>query len=81
METVGLMDLIATEFLGVRRIIAADTTKSTLYLAASIGASDALNASGNKSLAESLRGHFLGGVDQIMDTTGLFPLIEDGVGS
>lgn len=52
MEAVGLIALIATKAIEVLRIIAVDTTNSTLYLAASNWASDALNTIGNKSLGK-----------------------------
>lgn len=79
MGAVGLTALMAARALGVRRVIAIDIIDSKLDLATSIGASDTLNSRRIRSITESLKNLNPGGVDQIIDTTGLCSMIEDGV--
>ncbi|OBT97631.1 hypothetical protein VE01_04453 [Pseudogymnoascus verrucosus] len=79
MGAVGLSALMAAKAIGVERVIAVDIVDAKLELAVSLGATDALNSGRITSLAETLKGLVSDGVDQIVDTTGICSLIEEGI--
>lgn len=79
MGAVGLAALMAARALGVENVIAVDIVDAKLELAKSLGASHTLNTKGVSDLAQGLLDMFPGGVDCIIDTTGVVPLLEAAV--
>lgn len=81
MGAVGLAALLAAKAQGVENVIAVDIVDAKLDLAKSLGASHTLNTRNVSSLDQGLHDMFPGGVDQILDTTGVVPLLESAVKS
>lgn len=79
MGAVGLAALMAARALGVENVIAVDIVDAKLELAKSLGASHTLNTKGVSNLAQGLLDMFPGGIDCIIDTTGVVPLLEAAV--
>ncbi|CAL5874487.1 uncharacterized protein PFLUO_LOCUS8783 [Penicillium psychrofluorescens] len=79
MGAVGLAAMFAARVLGVKNIIAVDIVDAKLELAASLGASHTLNTKKVPDLVQGLRDMFPGGVDDILDTTGVVSLQEASV--
>ena len=79
MGAVGIAALLAAKAQGVENVIAVDIVDAKLELAKSLGASHALNTKMVGSLDQGLRDMFTGGVDHILDTTGVVPLLESAV--
>jgi Zn-dependent alcohol dehydrogenase len=79
MGAVGLAALLAARSQGVETIIAVDIVDAKLELAKSLGASHTLNTKGVSDLAQTLLEIFPDGVDCVLDTTGVVPLLEAGV--
>ncbi|CAI7616592.1 hypothetical protein N7533_009250 [Penicillium manginii] len=81
MGAVGLAALLAARAQGVENVIAVDIVDKKLELAKSLGASHTLNTKSVSSLNDGLRDLFSDGVDHILDTTGVVPLLESAVKS
>ncbi|KAJ5779621.1 Polyketide synthase enoylreductase [Penicillium paradoxum] len=79
MGAVGLAAMLAARSLGVETIIAVDIVDAKLELAKSFGASHTLNTKSVSDLAQGLLDMFPDGVDCILDTTGVVPLLEAAV--
>ncbi|RJG08269.1 NAD(P)-dependent alcohol dehydrogenase [Massilia cavernae] len=72
----GSAAIMASKFLGVKRIIAVDRVESRLTLARELGATDTIDTS-KQDLEEALAS--LGGIDFAIDTSGVPKLIEAAV--
>ncbi|GLI76564.1 hypothetical protein PoHVEF18_004837 [Penicillium ochrochloron] len=79
MGAVGLAALMAARAQGVETVIAVDIVDAKLELAASLGASHTLNTKMVPDLAQGLHELFPGGLDQIIDTTGVVPLMQSSI--
>ncbi|KAJ5086811.1 Polyketide synthase enoylreductase [Penicillium alfredii] len=79
MGAVGLAAMLTARAQGVETIVAVDIVDAKLELAASLGASHTLNTKQQPDLVKGLRGLFSEGVDHILDTTGVIPLLEASV--
>jgi Zn-dependent alcohol dehydrogenase len=79
MGAVGLAALMAARAQGVETVVAVDIFDAKLDLAASLGASHTLNTKQVPDLAQGLREMFPDGVDQILDTTGVVPLLQSSI--
>lgn len=79
MGAVGLAAMLAARALGVETVVAVDIVDAKLELAASFGATHTLNTKSVSDLAQGLREMFPDGVDQIIDTTGVIPLLQSSV--
>ena len=79
MGAVGLAALMAARSEGVDNVVAVDIFDAKLELAKSVGASHTLNTKTVSDLAEGLREMFPDGVDQIIDTTGVVPLLQSSI--
>ncbi|KAJ5898913.1 Polyketide synthase enoylreductase [Penicillium taxi] len=79
MGAVGLAAVMAARAMGVETIIGADFVDAKLELAKEVGASHILNTKKVAGLKEGLLEMFPGGVDQILDTTGVVPLLEASI--
>ncbi|KAJ5082806.1 Polyketide synthase enoylreductase [Penicillium argentinense] len=79
MGAVGLAALMTARAQGVENIVAVDIVDAKLELARTLGASYTLNTKSVATLDEGLRALFPGGVDQILDTTGVVALLESSV--
>ncbi|KAK4865163.1 hypothetical protein LT330_001786 [Penicillium expansum] len=79
MGAVGLAAMLAARSQGVETIIAVDIVDAKLELAKSLGASHTLNTKSVSDLAQGLLDIFPDGVDCILDTTGVVPLLEAAV--
>jgi Zn-dependent alcohol dehydrogenase len=79
MGAVGLSALMAAKAIGVQRVIAVDIVDSKLDLAISLGATAALNSGRVESLEKALKDLISEGINQILDTTGLGFMIQDGI--
>jgi Zn-dependent alcohol dehydrogenase len=79
MGAVGLAALMAARAQGVETVIAVDIVDAKLELAASLGASHTLNTKMFPDLAQGLHELFPGGLDQIIDTTGVVPLLQSSI--
>ncbi|OQE43041.1 hypothetical protein PENCOP_c003G06260 [Penicillium coprophilum] len=79
MGAVGLAAMMAARSQGVETIIAVDIVDAKLELAKSLGASHTLNTKSVSDLAQGLLDIFPDGVDCILDTTGVVPLLEAAV--
>lgn len=79
MGAVGLAAMMAARALGVETIIAVDIVDSKLELATSLGATHTLNTKRVPDLAEGLKEMFPEGVDNILDTTGVVPLLQSSI--
>ncbi|KAJ5972017.1 Polyketide synthase enoylreductase [Penicillium vulpinum] len=79
MGAVGLAALLAARSQGVETVIAVDIVDAKLELAKSLGASHTLNTKSISDLAQGLLDTFPDGVDYILDTTGVIPLLEAAV--
>jgi len=77
MGAVGFAALLAAKHMGVKVVVAVDLLESKLELAKSLGATELVNTAKNSDLAASISA--LGGVDQIVETTGVSRLISQGV--
>jgi aryl-alcohol dehydrogenase len=75
---VGLSAVMAARLIGARRIIAVDLHDNRLDLARELGATRVLNAARADIVREALAitGH---GVDYVLDTTTLVPVMEQGI--
>jgi Zn-dependent alcohol dehydrogenase len=78
MGTVGLSALMAAKAIGVHCVIAIDILDYKLDLATQLGATHTIN-SRDGDLAEHLKTLIPDGVNQILDTTGLVPLLETSI--
>ncbi|TPX22077.1 hypothetical protein DIZ76_013941 [Coccidioides immitis] len=76
MGAVGLAALLAAKAMGVRQIIAVDIVDSKLDLAVSLGATHTINTKQVPDLCTGIRNLLPDGVDQIVDTTGVSPLLQ-----
>lgn len=74
---VGLAALLAAKAEGVETIIAVDMMNSKLEMSTSLGATHTINTVEQKDLVAALQA--VGGVDQIVDTTGVSSLIAQGI--
>ncbi|KAJ5547900.1 Polyketide synthase enoylreductase [Penicillium frequentans] len=79
MGAVGLSAMMAARALGVEDVVAVDIVDAKLELAKSLGASHTLNTKSVSDLAEGLREMFPDGVDHIIDTTGVVPLLQSSI--
>lgn len=79
MGAVGMAALMAARAQGVETVIAVDIVDAKLDLAASLGASHTLNTKQVPDLAQGLHEMFPDGVDQIVDTTGVVPLLQSSI--
>ncbi|KAJ5138487.1 Polyketide synthase enoylreductase [Penicillium bovifimosum] len=79
MGAVGLAAMMAARSLGVETVIAVDIVDAKLELAKSLGASHTLNTKTVSDLAQGLLDMFPDGVDCIIDTTGVVPLLDAAV--
>ncbi|KAJ6088710.1 Polyketide synthase enoylreductase [Penicillium sp. IBT 16267x] len=76
---VGLSAMMAARAQGVETVIAVDIVDAKLELAKSLGASHTLNTKSVPGLAEGLHEMFPDGVDHIIDTTGVVPLLQSSI--
>ncbi|KAJ6099584.1 hypothetical protein N7467_001119 [Penicillium canescens] len=81
MGAVGLAALLAARSQGVENVIAVDIVDAKLELAKSLGASHTLNTKNIPDLAAHLLELFPGGVQCVLDTTGVTPLLQAGIDS
>jgi Zn-dependent alcohol dehydrogenase len=81
MGAVGLAALLAARSQGVENIIAVDIVDAKLELAKSLGASHTLNTKNIPDLAAHLLELFPEGVQCVLDTTGVTPLLQAGIDS
>lgn len=79
MGAVGLAALMAAKSIGMTDIVAVDIVDQKLQRATELGASDTVNTNTHTDLNEAIRHVFPGGVDMVVDTTGVVPLLELGV--
>lgn len=79
MGAVGLSAMLVARAQGVKNIVAVDIVDAKLELATSLGASHILNTKTTPDLAQGLREMFSEGVDHVIDTTGVAPLLESSV--
>ncbi|KAJ5125432.1 Polyketide synthase enoylreductase [Penicillium atrosanguineum] len=79
MGAVGLAAMMTARALGVETIVAVDIVDSKLELATSLGATHTLNTKHVTDLAEGLKEIFPEGVDNILDTTGVIPLLQSSI--
>ncbi|KAJ5671263.1 Polyketide synthase enoylreductase [Penicillium longicatenatum] len=79
MGAVGMSAMMAARALGVENVVAVDIVDAKLELAKSLGASHTLNSKSVPDLAEGLHGFFADGVDHIIDTTGVVPLLQSAI--
>lgn len=79
MGAVGLSAMMAARALGVENVVAVDIVDAKLGLAKSLGACHTLNTKSVSDLAAGLREMFPDGVDHIIDTTGVVPLLQSSV--
>ncbi|KAH8170600.1 zinc-binding dehydrogenase domain-containing protein [Sarocladium implicatum] len=79
MGAVGLAALMAAKSIGVDTIVAVDLVDQKLQKATRLGASHTLNTKTHHDVNEGIRATFPEGVDMILDTTGVVPLLESGV--
>ncbi|EAW16915.1 NAD(P)-dependent alcohol dehydrogenase [Aspergillus fischeri NRRL 181] len=79
MGAVGMAAMLAARSQGVETIIAVDMLDVKLELAKSLGASHALSTKIITDLAQGLLDIFPGGVDYVLDTTGVDFLFESAV--
>jgi Zn-dependent alcohol dehydrogenase len=79
MGAVGVAAMLAARSQGVETVIAVDIVDAKLELAKSLGASHMLNTKSVSDLAQGLLDIFPDGVDCILDTTGVVPLLEAAV--
>lgn len=79
MGAVGLAAMLAARAQGVETVVAVDIVDAKLELATSIGATHTLNTKRVPDLAQGLHEMFPDGVDQILDTTGVVPLLQSSV--
>lgn len=76
---VGLAALLAAKTLGAGQIVAVDIRESKLQAASSLGATHTINTAHAPDLESALRHVLPGGVDRIIDTTGVAKLLEASV--
>src|SRR5262245_13101708 len=79
--SVGLSVVLGAVVSGCSRIIAVDVLESRLEMARSLGATDTLNASAERDLAQGVRDIIPGGVDYIVETTAIPDLIRQATDS
>ncbi|CAG8194313.1 unnamed protein product [Penicillium nalgiovense] len=79
MGAVGVAAMLAARSQGVETVIAVDIVDAKIELAKSLGASHTLNTKSVSDLAQGLLDIFPDGVDCILDTTGVVPLLEAAV--
>lgn len=79
MGAVGLAAAMAARALGVETVVAVDIVDAKLELATSLGATHTLNTKRVSDLAQGLHEMFPDGVDYILDTTGVVPLLQSSV--
>ena len=79
MGAVGVAAMLAARSQGVETVIAVDIVDAKIELAKSLGASHTLNTKSVPDLAQGLLDIFPDGVDCILDTTGVVPLLEAAV--
>ncbi|KUM59442.1 hypothetical protein ACN42_g7705 [Penicillium freii] len=79
MGAVGVAAMLAARSQGVETVIAVDIVDEKLEVAKSLGASHTLNTKSVSDLAQGLLDIFPDGVDCILDTTGVVPLLEAAV--
>ncbi|KAL3480785.1 chaperonin 10-like protein [Aspergillus californicus] len=84
MGAVGIAALLAAKALGVTNIVGVDIVEAKLDLARSLGASHAIITSntkqGQQDLVSAIHGYFPGGVDFILDTTGVPSVLQSSLG-
>ncbi|KAJ5190446.1 Polyketide synthase enoylreductase [Penicillium cinerascens] len=76
---VGLAAMMAARALGVETVVAVDIVDAKLELATSLGATHTLNTKRITDLAAGLKEMFSDGVDYILDTTGVVPLLQSAI--
>lgn len=76
---VGLAAMMAARALGVETVVAVDIVDAKLELATSLGATHTLNTKRVNDLAGGLKEMFSDGVDYILDTTGVVPLLQSAI--
>ncbi|MCA8094845.1 NAD(P)-dependent alcohol dehydrogenase [Burkholderia anthina] len=74
----GMAAIMAAKILGVRRIVAVDRVQSRLELARELGASETIDTT-SQNVADAFPA--LGGLDAVIDTSGVPKLIEAAVGA
>lgn len=79
MGAVGLAAAMAARAMGVETVVAVDIVDAKLELATSLGATHTLNTKQVSDLAQGLHEMFPDGVDYILDTTGVVPLLQSAV--
>ncbi|KAJ5230857.1 hypothetical protein N7489_011565 [Penicillium chrysogenum] len=79
MGAVGVAAMLAARSRGVETVIAVDIVDAKLELARSLGASHTLNTKSVSDLTQGLLDILPDGVDCILDTTGVVPLLEAAV--
>jgi Zn-dependent alcohol dehydrogenase len=75
---VGLAALMASKAVGVEQIIVVDIVDAKLEMAASLGAKGVINTKREDEPA-AIRAACPGGVDSVLDTTGVTELLETGI--
>lgn len=76
---VGFAALMAAKALGVGCIIAVDLVASKLEMAKELGATHTIDSSDGRDIATAIRELVPGGVDHIVETSGVMTVIEQGV--
>ncbi|KAK7756203.1 hypothetical protein SLS62_001796 [Diatrype stigma] len=76
MGAVGLAAMLTAKALGAEQIVAVDIQESKLQAASSLGATHTINTANSPDLESALRDIFPGGLDRIVDTTGVIKLLE-----
>lgn len=79
MGAVGIAAMLAAKALGVRHIVAVDVVDAKLQLASSLGATHTINSAAKPDLYAALHALIPGGLDKIIDTTGLPGVLEASV--
>ena len=79
MGAVGLAACLAAKAEGVENIVAVDIVDGKLALAKELGATHTINTKTIPNLEEGVRDIFPGGVDRVLDTTGVRVLQQSGI--
>lgn len=79
MGAVGLAAVMAAKVMGAQQIIAIDMIDSKLDMASTLGATNCIKSTKLIDINSAIRDVCPGGVDKIMDATGVGSLLESGV--
>lgn len=78
--SVGLSALMAADAVGANKIIAVDLNDDRLEFAKELGATDTINSSDPEGLGDEIKEMTGGaGVEYVVDTTGVSPVIKEGI--